>query len=138
VNQHTAGTQTECLHGHPYPQFRGRDHRGHSVCLACQERWRAEHRARLQAEAAERRAQRGPLVDEAILERVRLGERVRSLTTPEKRLAVEILDRRGLSARLIAERIGCAQRTVNRLRARRRQTDTAWVSALAELGETSA
>lgn len=135
MNKYTAGTQTECKHGHPYPEHRGTDRNGHHFCLRCRERWYADRRARVRAEAARRKAS---LVDETILEMIRTGASVASLTVQERALAVAILDAWGLPASEISRRIGCSKRTVHRVRARRRSADTAWADALAELEETSA
>lgn len=56
-------------------------------------------------------------VDPVAVERAVAGQRVR-LTRLERRAAAQALSRRGLSARVVAERVGCSSRTVQRHRGR--------------------
>lgn len=59
-------------------------------------------------------------VDEMVIERLIAGDPPAGATTAERQYAAEILTRRGLSARQIAERMGLSARTVVRLRSRTR------------------
>lgn len=56
-------------------------------------------------------------VDPIAVERAVLGERMR-LTVPERHEVIQRLTASGLSANQIADRLGVAQRTVTRYRAR--------------------
>lgn len=61
-----------------------------------------------------------PYVDDIAVERAISGDAPDSLTPRERLVAVDALTRYGLSARLIAERVGCTPRTVTRHRTRAR------------------
>lgn len=58
--------------------------------------------------------------DEVAVERLIDGTLMRTPTSSELAAAIDCLDRRGYSARRIAERLGCTMRTVQRRRAVRR------------------
>jgi hypothetical protein len=61
---------------------------------------------------------RGLYPDEVAIERAVMGDPPDDLTATERAAAVAVLAARGLSARGIAERLGCTSRTVQRIRAR--------------------
>lgn len=88
--------------GHPFPENLRLSRSGRRYCVACKS---------------------GPFipneVDTVAIHRAVLGDPPPTLTQWEAAEAVRILDARGgLSARLIAERVGCSARTVHRVRAR--------------------
>ena len=56
-------------------------------------------------------------VDPIAVERAVMGHKVH-LRPIERRAAIQVLTRRGLSARVIAERVGACERTVERCRRR--------------------
>jgi DNA-binding CsgD family transcriptional regulator len=93
-----AANRDSCLHGHPWPEHLGRDTRGWAYCRACQRRSYSP--------------------DPAAIERAVAGYPPDRLTPRERTAAIQKLTRLGLSAPLIAERVGCSQRTVHRARTR--------------------
>ncbi|MFE7965371.1 helix-turn-helix domain-containing protein [Streptomyces cellulosae] len=70
-----------------------------------------------------RTATLGPGFDEVAVQRAVSGEPPARLTHRERRQAIEVCTRRGLSVRETAERVGCSPRTVLRVRARQRGGD---------------
>lgn len=97
-----------CRHGHPFPQNRGRNHKGHLICLTCVH---AGNRA------AQGRAYIPAQPDEAAILRAAAGDPPERLTPRERHAAIALLDRRELPAAVIAERVRCTPRTVHRARA---------------------
>jgi DNA-binding NarL/FixJ family response regulator len=101
--------RASCSHGHPYPENLCVDNRGWTSCLECRRaacrRWHRTHYV--------------PAVpDEIAVDRAVMGDPPPRLTPREREAAVQRLDRRGLTARQIAEHVGCAKRTVHRIRNR--------------------
>lgn len=111
-----AAQQPTCKNGHPYPQNLALDSKGQSYCAECKRiRWREWwHRNYVYVPAEP---------DEVAIARAVRGDRPDRLTYREREAAVLELTARGLSARQIAEQLGCSQRTVHR--ARNRQTAAA-------------
>jgi hypothetical protein len=97
-----------CRHGHPFPENLSRNEKGHLVCVACR-------RAHWRRRDAALRMWSGP--DEVAIERAAAGDPPERLTPRERRAAIALLDRQQLPAAVIAERVGCSQRTVHRARA---------------------
>jgi DNA-binding CsgD family transcriptional regulator len=95
----------ECRHGHPFPENRGFYANGWLYCLACS-------RARGRRAAGYRAVE----PDEMAIERAVAGDAPDRLTPRERAAAVRLLDRRGLSAVEIAERVLCSPRNVYYLR----------------------
>jgi len=94
-----------CRHGHPWPENMGRRNTDWAYCRAC---------AR-----ARKRAWLGPAQpDEAAIERAAAGDRPERLTPRERHAAIARLDRLRMSAREIAEVVGCSKRTVHRARSK--------------------
>lgn len=60
-----------------------------------------------------------------------------SLTPAQRADAIADLDRQGLSAKAIAEQLGCSPRTVHRSRSRRRATGDDWVWTPSEPDEVA-
>ncbi|MDF2708152.1 MAG: hypothetical protein K0R62_3804 [Nonomuraea muscovyensis] len=103
------GQSTGCPHGHPYPENLVIDSRGWTTCRECRRAaWRCWYR-RNYAPATP---------DEIAVDRAVMGDTPTRLTPRERTAAVQRLDRRGLSARQIAEHVGCTKRTVHRIRNR--------------------
>jgi DNA invertase Pin-like site-specific DNA recombinase len=59
------------------------------------------------------------------------------VTPAERHAAIAELDRQGLSARAIAERLGCSQRTVHRARTKRRAAGDDWTWSAPEPDEAA-
>ncbi|MFC8272336.1 helix-turn-helix domain-containing protein [Streptomyces sp. NPDC057271] len=106
-------TSDACRHGHPFPENLVIDGRGWASCRECR-------RAALRRHWRNHGVLAAP--DESAVERAVRGDKPPRLTPRERLAAVSRLDRRGLSARQVAEHIGCTQRTVHRIRGRVRQT----------------
>lgn len=104
-----AATRTACNHGHPYPQNLSYDKHGYGYCAECK-------RIRNRAWKRENRPALGH--DPVAVERAVAGEPPERLVSSERTAAVQVLTARDFSAREIAERIGCSQRTVHRARSR--------------------
>jgi len=87
-------------------------HTAGGLCSTCYHKLHAVHSAG--------RASRGPSydVDEIAVERAIRGDPPAGLNSGEITAAVAVLTQRGLSIRVIARRLGVAQRTVDRARAR--------------------
>ncbi|MEU3426624.1 helix-turn-helix domain-containing protein [Streptomyces gardneri] len=98
---HWRAQRPACLHGHPFPENLRIDTRGWALCITCQ-----------------RSAYPPATPDEIAVDRAVMGEPPARLTPRERQAAVQRLDRRGLTARQIAECIGCTPRTVHRIRNR--------------------
>ena len=95
--------------GHPFPENLRWSRDGRRYCLACKS---------------------GPYIpseyDRVAVHRAVLGDPPPTLTQWEAGEAIRILNARGgLSARVIAEMVGCSARTVHRVRARVRAAATA-------------
>jgi DNA-binding NarL/FixJ family response regulator len=95
----------ECRHGHPFPENRAFYPNGWLYCVACS-------RARRRRSAGYRAVE----PDEMAIERAVSGDAPERLTPRERAAAVRQLDRRGLSAAEIAERVRCSERNVYYLR----------------------
>jgi hypothetical protein len=105
---HTTADSPACRHGHPFPQHLGRNEKGHLICLECK-------RIRVRKKA---RANYTPVQpDEVAIQRAAAGDPPDRLTPRERAAAIRQLDRRQLSAAVIAERVRCSRRTVHRRRA---------------------
>jgi hypothetical protein len=104
--------QTACPYGHPFPENlrrRGKDCHGkpRTYCRAC------------------RNPKRRTSPDPVAIERAVAGNPPAYLHHLELAAAIRQLDSRGrYTAQQIAERVGCARRTVFRIRARSRQAAT--------------
>lgn len=107
-----AATRSACRHGHPWPQHLAYNNRDHAYCAECN---------RIRARASRRRTY-VPVPptepDPIAVERAVAGDPPDRLTASERAAAVLALTQRNVSARQIAERIGCSQRTVHRARSR--------------------
>jgi len=98
---HWRADRDTCVHGHPFPTNLRIDRRGWALCITCQ------------------RASYTPVSpDPAAIERAAVGDPPERLTPRERTAAIHRLDTCGLTARQIAERIGCSPRTVHRARGR--------------------
>lgn len=96
-----------CRHGHPWPANRGRNDKGHLVCIACK-------RAHWRETAARNYTPAEP--DHAAIQRAVDGHPPGRLTPRERRAAIRQLDARDYSAAAIAEHVRCSPRTVHRAR----------------------
>ncbi|MFC8008717.1 helix-turn-helix domain-containing protein [Streptomyces cinereoruber] len=102
--------QPTCRHGHPFPANLFYNNRGWALCRTCSRTYqRAYNRTRHQLTY---------IPDEVAIDRAVQGDPPTRLTPRERAAAVHRLDAQGLSARQIAEQVGCAQRTVHRIRNR--------------------
>lgn len=102
-----AASRPTCKHRHPYPKHLAYDFKGHAVCTECARTRKRDYRAN------------GPSTpDPVAIERAVAGDPPERLTPRERQAAVIRLTARALSARQIAERVGCAERTVHRIRSR--------------------
>ncbi|WP_412078990.1 helix-turn-helix domain-containing protein [Streptomyces xanthophaeus] len=104
-----AANRDACLHGHPWPEHLAHDYRGWGYCRACEQGWNQNKNTSNYVPA---------VPDPAAIERAASGDPPARLTYRERAAAVQNLTRLGLSAQLIAERIGCSKRTVHRVRSR--------------------
>lgn len=91
----TSADSPACRHGHPFPENRGFNGKGHLICLECQ---------RVRSGAG--------WVDEIAIVRAVAGDPPARLTPRERRAAISQLAGWGNSARQIADRVGCSERTV--------------------------
>ncbi|BBC30053.1 hypothetical protein SGFS_013470 [Streptomyces graminofaciens] len=105
---HTTPDSPNCRHGHPFPLNLGSSENGHLICLECRRRRQREQAARAYVPAQP---------DVAAIERTVAGDPPARLTPRERHAAIHRLDRWGLSAAVIAERVRCSKRTVHRARA---------------------
>lgn len=94
-----------CRYGHPFPENRAFYANGRMYCVACD-------RARGRRAVGHRSVE----PDEVAIERAVSGDAPERLTPGERAAAVRRLDRRGLSAAEIAERVRCSRRNVYYLR----------------------
>lgn len=104
-----AASRPTCIHGHPWPQYLAYNARGHTICTECGRIRKREYRL-----------QGGVPIppDPVAIERAIAGDPPERLTPSERAAAVLALTARNASARQIADRIGCSQRTVHRARSR--------------------
>ncbi|MFE5895862.1 helix-turn-helix domain-containing protein [Streptomyces sp. NPDC056488] len=110
--------QPTCRHGHPFPANLFHDNNGYARCRACN---RAHYRIynRTRRQHTQRQRSYIPVTpDEVAIDRAVMGDPPTRLTPRERAAAVHRLDAQGLSARQIAEQVGCTQRTVHRIRNR--------------------
>lgn len=93
-----------CKHGHPWPEHLAFQVDGTRFCRQCK---RAQHNKRIRT-----------LVDELAVERAVAGDPPARLTPSERRQAVARLITWRLDTKEIAERVGCSDRTIFRIRKR--------------------
>lgn len=105
----SAASRPACKHGHPYPQNLARDKQGRTYCAECK---------RIRARAYWRENHPPAVHDPVAVDRAVAGDPPEHLAPSERTAAVQALTERSISARQIAERIGCSQRTVHRARRR--------------------
>lgn len=103
----TTADSPACRHGHPFPENRGWNKKGHLICVAC---------VRVSDRAAQQRRYVPAQPDEAAILRAAAGDPPERLTPRERHAAIHRLDRRQYSAAVIAERVRCTPRTVHRAR----------------------
>jgi hypothetical protein len=106
--------------GYRCRQFCGPEH----LRLGTLERHRRYNATRVGDRSGRRHPRQPPFVDPVAVLRVVGGDRV-ELNRSERRAAVALLTRRGLTAAAIAERVGVSARSVTRHRAAIRQEHTA-------------
>lgn len=98
-----------CRNGHPFPENAFRDSDGWLHCRSC---------VRASSSASKRNAYTPAQPDEVAIDRAVAGEPPQRFTPRERRAAIAQLDRRQLSAAVIAERVRCSRRTVHRARSK--------------------
>ncbi|MEU2073596.1 helix-turn-helix domain-containing protein [Streptomyces sp. NPDC013489] len=109
MRQRWRARQPACLHGHPFPENLFYNSSGYAQCRTC---------VRVYNRTWHERNYIPVTPDEVAIDRAVMGNPPARLTPRERATAIRRLDARGLSARQIAERIGCSQRTVHRVRTR--------------------
>jgi len=118
----TTADSPSCRHGHPFPQNRGWNEKGHLICLECRRRIdsaRYQPTPRQAKESGPRQRHWEPVQPDPIaIERAIAGNPPERLTPRERHAAIRQLDRRQYSAAAIAERVQCSPRTVHRARSR--------------------
>jgi uncharacterized protein YerC len=92
-----------CRYGHPWPEHRDWNEQAHLICREC-------------VRIRQRRYYVPAQPDEAAIERAVAGDPPERLTPRERHAAVARLHSWQLPASVIAERVGCSQRTVHRIR----------------------
>lgn len=118
----TTADSPACRHGHPFPQNRGWNDKGHLMCLECRrliDRARYQPVPRKPKQPGPRRRHWEPVQpDPAAIDRAVAGDPPERLTPRERHAAIRRLDQRDYPAALIAEHVRCTPRTVHRARSR--------------------